>query len=166
MPEWGAGQTLIDALAAYRHARIAFLEAIGCRRGSMRDPLAEFAELLVAVVTGDTMATNPVQAAWDLTSMDGSKTQVKYLANPAGEWVKGHLVKFTPDLDRYALVVYEALEPIAVLIFERATLGEVCRRLGKRHPNQETTLQITEANVRQLPSRREEFVTVGVEVYP
>jgi hypothetical protein len=46
-------------------------------------------------------------------------------------------------VDRYALVMYEALEPTCVLIFARESPTAVCQRLGKRHPNQDTTLQIT-----------------------
>lgn len=166
MPDWGAGQTLMDALATYRQARVAFLEAICCRPGSMRDPLAEFAELLVAAMTGDTPASNPVQKGWDLRSDVGRTTQVRYVANPKGNWVNWHVVAFTPDLDRYALVVYESLEPLAVLIFERDTLGRVGALLGKRHGNQDTTLQVTEANVRRLVAERETFAPLGVEVYP
>jgi hypothetical protein len=84
MTNWGNGAQLLGALAAYREARLAFLEGIGCRADSMRDPLSEFAELLVAAVTGDRQAESPVQKGWDLISRDGCTTQVRCVANPRG----------------------------------------------------------------------------------
>jgi hypothetical protein len=116
MSDWGQGSQLVEALAAYRAARLAFLEAIGCRADSMRDPLSEFAELLVAVLTGDRLADSPVQKGWDLISPEGRTTQVRYVANPRGKWVNGHEVKFVAGVDRYALVLYESLESMRVSV--------------------------------------------------
>ena len=166
MAGWGSGQGLADALARYRPAREAFLREIGCRPRSMRDPLAEFAELFVAALTGEQPATNPVQKGWDLRAGDGTTTQVRYVANPSDKWVNGHVVKFDAGVDRYALVVYESLEPTSVLIFSRGTLGHVCQRLGKRHPSQDTTIQVTPENVRRMKADRHGFAELGVTVFP
>lgn len=166
MGKWGPGQQLVDALTEYSLARRRFLEAIRCRRGSIREPLAEFAELLVAALTDEQLADNPVQKGWDLKAPDGTTTQVRYVANPRGKWVNGHQVTFIGSVDRYTLVMYEDLEPTGVLIFGRSSLAEVCRRLGKRHPNQETTLQITSENIRQIRTRSAEFAALGVQCFP
>ena len=141
--------------------------AIGCRPESMRDPLSEFAEALVAALSGDRLADSPVQKGWDLISAEGVTTQVRYVANPLGKWVNGHVIDFrSGGCDRYALVTFEDLVPVDVLIFERAGLGQVCQRLGKRHPNQDVTLQITPANIAQVKAERDVFARLGVQVYP
>jgi hypothetical protein len=54
---------------------------------SCRDPLSEFAELLVARFVDGKLADNRVQKDWDVREADGSRIQVKYLANPStGGW--------------------------------------------------------------------------------
>lgn len=88
---------LLAALEEYRLARERLLRVPGPRM-SNRDPLAELAENFVAVLMGGALAANPVQARWDVELADGSKVQVKYLANTAGPamsaWVNEHLVRF------------------------------------------------------------------------
>lgn len=163
---WGPATELIQAYGAYREARQRLLRAIGCRPDSMRDPLAEFSEILVAKLTGERQAESPVQKGWDLIAEDGTTTQVRYVANPAGTWVNWHEVSFSPGVNRYALVIFESLEPTGVLIFSSDTLRDVCRRLGKRHPNQDRTLQVTQVNVRRLREERHEFAALGVAVFP
>ena len=132
----------------------------------MRGPLAEFSEILVSALTGAELAESAVQKGWDLRSESGDTTQVRYLANPSGEWVNGHEVRFTPGVDRYVLVIYESLDPVGVVIFDGRSLAEVCTRLGKRHPNQETTLQLTPRNLRQLRDESEFVAGLQVHVYP
>jgi hypothetical protein len=61
---------LLSALNAYRVARQALLETLGLGQ-SNRDPLAEFAEHLVAALWGGQLAESRVQANYDLTSADG-----------------------------------------------------------------------------------------------
>lgn len=156
--DWGEAAALVEAIAEYRLARRKLIEAIRCRAESMRDPLSEFSEALVAALTGDTPATNPVQKGWDLMFSEGITTQVKYVANPVGKWVNGHDINFrTNDCDRYALVMFEDLVPVTVVIFDRKGLGAVCSRLRKRHPHQDEILQITPANINQLKAEREAF---------
>lgn len=90
------GIDLLRALRDYRTARRALLEVLGCT-ASNRDPLAEFAERLAAVLLGGTMAKNRVQRGWDVMTPTGRRVQVRYLANPSGEWVNGHQVDFRGD---------------------------------------------------------------------
>lgn len=152
-------------MTAYREGRRDFLRALGCGE-SNRDPLAEFAEQVVAALLGGQLATSRVQKGWDVATLAGDHVQVRYLTNPAGEWVNGHLVDFSGDCDRYALVVFEALDPKALIVFSRGQLGGVCAALGKRHGNQQSTLQLTQANYLRLVADPVGFAALGVEVIP
>ena len=86
---------LLAALEEYRVARERLLRVLGPRM-SNRDPLAEFAEHFVAALMGGRLASNPVQAYWDIELPDGAKVQAKYLVNstdPSSKaWVNEHLV--------------------------------------------------------------------------
>lgn len=76
----------------------------------------------------------------------------------ARKWVNGHVIDFrASECDRYALVMFEDLVPMDVLIFDPRGLGAACARLGKRHPNQDLILQITPANMAQIKSERDTF---------
>jgi len=156
--------TLLEAVQAYRQARTLFLHALGVPI-SNRDPLAEFAEGFVHALVGGTLAESRVQKGFDLIDQRGARVQVRYVANPAGEWVNGHTVAFDPDVDAYALMLIEALEPKAVLWFTRDTLKEVCGVLGKRHPDQDRLLQLTPSNVNRLITDRATFRRLGVRVW-
>lgn len=156
-------EEMLTALRTYREARGAFLRALGCDT-SNRDPFAEFSEHLVAGLLDAELAASRVQKGYDATTSDGDRVQVRYLANPGDRWVNEHLVDFRADCDRYALVVFEAFDPKSVVVFQRATLGAVCAALGKRHPNQDVVLQLTERNYRQLLAERADFRRHGVEV--
>jgi hypothetical protein len=95
---------LANAYAHYRLARIRFLNRLHIP-ASNRDPIAEFCERLVAVLLGAGLASNRVQAGWDLETPAGERIQVKYLANAGadGSWVNEHVVSFVPGVNRYAL---------------------------------------------------------------
>lgn len=155
---------IVRAMATYRAARRLFLNELGVP-ASNRDPLAEFSERLVATLVGGRLADSRVAKGYDVVDPEGYKIQVRYLANPAGGWVNGHLVDFDDGLDRYALVLVEALEPKAVICFARETLSDVCARLRKRHAHQERTLQLTRANAEALISDRSGFVPLKVRVW-
>lgn len=154
---------MLNALRTYREARGTFLRALGCDT-SNRDPFAEFSEHLVAGLLDAELAASRVQKGYDATTADGDRVQVRYLANPGDRWVNEHLIDFRADCDRYALVVFEAFDPKSVVVFRRATLGAVCAALGKRHPNQDVVLQLTQRNYRQLLAERDDFTRHGVEV--
>jgi hypothetical protein len=94
----------------------------------------------------------------------GETVQVRYLANASTAWVNEHTVMFNQDLDRYALVVFEAFDPKAVLVFPREAIGSICALLGKRHPNQERSLQLTRRNYRQILAERERFEQLGMNI--
>ena len=131
---------------------------------SNRDPLAEFSEHLVAALLDATVATSRVQAGWDLTDQAGRTVQVRYLANPSERWINEHVVDFRGGADRYALVVFEDLDPRAVIVFEREQLAGVGDALGKRHRDLDVTLQLTQANYRRLRAAPAEFEPHGVTV--
>lgn len=151
-------------MATYRAARREFLEALGIPV-SNRDPLAEFSERLVAVLVGGRLADSRVEKGYDITDERGRKIQVRYLANREGKWVNEHLVKFDGGVDFYALVIVEALEPRTVICFSRDTLRMVCARLGKRHPHQEITLQLTQVNAKAMLADRASFRAMGVRIW-
>lgn len=157
-------QMLLEAVQAYRQARTLFLQALGVPI-SNRDPLAEFAEGFVHALVGGTLAQSRVQKGYDLIDPGGKRVQVRYVANPPGEWINGHTVAFDPDVDAYALMLIEGLEPRAVLWFERNTLRDVCAALGKRHPDQDRLLQLTPSNVKGLITDRATFRPLGVRVW-
>ena len=109
------------------------------------------------------MAQSRVQKGWDFTDGEGRRVQVRYLSNPAGPWVNEHLVDFRGDgCDRYALVLFEALDLVAMIVFDREGLERVCAALKKRHPRQDLTLQFTSANYRAIAAEPECFVGLGV----
>ena len=111
------------------------------------------------------MAASRTQKGWDFTDPEGRRVQVRYLANPADRWVNEHVVDFRADgCDRYALVVIEALDAKNLLVFEHEHLTEVCRVLGKRHPDQENVLGLTQVNYRAILSDPRRFASLGVQV--
>lgn len=155
----------LKKLHRYAAARCEFLTAINCET-SCRDPLAEFAEKLVEELLGATAAPSRVQRGYDLVSPDGQRVQVKYLANPCDDrWINEHHVVFSEELDQYALVIFERFDLSAVLLFHRSSLSQVCQQLGKRHPNQDHTLQLTRRNYRTLIEGAEQFRSLGVTVW-
>lgn len=158
-------QALLRAHEDYRLARRRYLELLGCA-GSNRDPLAELSERLVAAILDGTPADSRVQKGFDVVDAQGARVQVKYVANPRGLWVNGHVVDFRGDIDRYAVVLVEDLAPTLVLIFTRATIGRVCRLLQKRHPDQDSTLQLTRANVDLLRDNAHIVAQLGVQIIP
>ena len=116
-------------------------------------------------------ATNRVQRGWDLSTPAGRRVQVKYLANPSGSWINGIAITFgsdpadTDNPHDFAVVFFEALLPVSVIVFGREQLADVYVRLRKRHPNPGTTLQLTEANYRAIVADSKGFAQLGVSVF-
>lgn len=154
---------LTDALDTYRPARQKMLAVLDLDV-SNRDPLAEWSEHLVNALLGGTLATNRVQALYDLTTPDGLTVQVRYLANPSQTWVNEHHVRSLPGADRYALVLFEAFSVAGVLMFP-PHLTAISAALGKRHPNQDATLQLTRRNWWAIRDDPEPFRAIGVTVW-
>ncbi len=151
--------------ARYVEARNALLDELNLKRRSNRDPLAEFSEWLVAAIVGGTRAENPVQKGWDVRTADGERIQVKYLANPSDVWVNEHHMHVNDDMDSYALVLFEALMPEAVIILPARQLAAVGAALGKRHGGLDSNLQFTRRNYRAIHADPATFGKVGVRLY-
>jgi hypothetical protein len=151
------------ALDTYRPARQTMLSVLGLG-ASNRDPLAEWSEHLVNALTGGTLAESRVQAAYDLTTPDGLTVQVRYLANPSTNWVNEHHVRTLPGADRYALVLFEAFTVTGVVMFP-PDLTTVGAALGKRHGNQDLTLQFTRSNWWAIRDDPDRFRRLGVTVW-
>lgn len=154
---------LLSALDIYRSARQTLLGTLELDQ-SNRDPLAEFAEHLVAVLLGGRLAGSRVQADYDLISAEGKYVQVKYLANPLSGWPNEHTVRRIPGVDWYALVIYEAFEVTGVLAFPPDLTG-ICSALGKRHPGQSTSLQFTRRNWWTVRENANAFRQLGMHIW-
>ena len=154
---------LLNAFNKYRDARINLLTQLRLP-DSCRDPLSEFSEALVAAVLRAQLAENRVQEGFDMITPTGERVEVKYLSNPSTEWRNWHTIKFTPLRDKYALVYYEDLSPKAIFVFPRQGLQEICQALGKRHDRQETELQFTKNNYRDLTKSPERFQRLGMQI--
>ncbi|GAA2786797.1 hypothetical protein GCM10010521_75580 [Streptomyces rameus] len=160
----GAGfPELLSALDSYRLARQTLLGTLGLGQ-SNRDPLAEFAEHLVAALWQGRLAESRVQANYDLISADGEYVQVKYLANPLSNWPNEHTVRSIPGVGWYALVVYEAFTVTGVLAFP-PDLTEICSALGKRHPGQATSLQLTCRNWWAIRDNADAYRQLGMRIW-
>lgn len=156
---------LLKSWSAYRDARLSLLGDLGIPQ-SCRDPLSEFAEQLVAALVGGTLADNRVQKGWDVREPNGDTIQVKYLANAAhGSWVNWHTIEPTEHQDWWALVIFLDLMPKAVYLFPSADLTPICQALGKRHGNQDTTLQFTKNNHRDISADPKRFEALGMRVF-
>ncbi|WEO92753.1 hypothetical protein A6P39_000670 [Streptomyces sp. FXJ1.172] len=160
----GAGLAeLLSGLDSYRLARQTLLGVLGLGQ-SNRDPLAEFAEHLVGALWQGQLAESRVQANYDLISADGECVQVKYLANPLSDWPNEHTVRSIPGVRWYALVVYEAFAVTGVLAFP-SDLTEICSALGKRHPGQSTSLQLTRRNWWTIRDNADAYRQLGMRIW-
>jgi hypothetical protein len=152
--------------ARYVEARNALLLELNLGRSSNRDPLAEFSEWLVASLLSGALADSPVQAHWDVDAPEAGKVQVKYLANTGNKrWVNEHLVKVNAQMDSYAIVFFESLLPVSAVLLPARRLADVCAALGKRHPQQDTTLQLTRANYIRIISEPAVFRPLGARTW-
>ena len=170
-----AGQCLVDPkrsvpellvhFDSYRRERQRLLRDME-RPDSQRDPLSEFAEHLVAALLGGKLACSPVQQGWDLKRPNGSRVQVKYLANPSmDQWPNEHEVRFPAQADEYALVVFVALAPQWVFVFKRGQTEPIYELLKKRHKDRESTLQLTRKNVRAIAGNPAVFEGAGMRLF-
>lgn len=93
----------------------------------------------------------------------GRRVLVKYLANAShAVWVNEHHIQVTADMDDYAIVFFEALLPVSAIVFPCDGLEAIGAELGKKHPKQATTLQLTRVNYRRLMPERDRFAELGV----
>jgi hypothetical protein len=157
---------LLEEMSSYRRARLALLAALGvaAMQASNRDPLAEFSEVLSASLHGGRLADSRVQKGYDVIAASGERVQVRFLANASGTWVNGHVIQVIPDVERYDLVVFENLTPIALLSFPLSNLDAIAMALRKRHPETDRTIQLTRANVRQMMETPQTFEALGARI--
>ncbi len=107
---------LLVHFRAYTSARVCFITQLK-RDRSCRDPLAEFSEVLVALLLGARRADSRVQQHFDLIRPNGRRVQVKYLANPDRAWINGHQIKFDEYVEDYALAIVDAFQIPSVIVF-------------------------------------------------
>jgi len=157
-------EVLMKNFKRYRKARKTLLKALECI-DSNRDPLAEFSEILVSHLLDALKAKSRVQKGFDLVGPNREKIEVKYLTNPSERWINWHVVSFNEFRDKYALVYFEDLVPKAVFVFKKQGLKSLCKALGKRHANTESTLQFTKTNYYDIISNPEKFRKLGVELF-
>jgi hypothetical protein len=155
---------LLDALDRYRPARQAFLATLGLP-ASNRDPFAEYSEQLVHALMGGTLAASRVQAGHDLVLLDGLKVQVRYLANPGKEWVNEHRVYRIPNVELYALAIFETFAVVGVVVFPTDRLAPICAALGKRHPRQDEQLMLTRRIWWAIRDHPDHYQKLGMRVW-
>ena len=69
-------------------------------------------------------------------------------------------------MDAYSVVFSESLLPVTVIQLPARRLAEeVGAALGKRHPNQDVTLQLTRANYVRLIGEPRTFRPLGVRAW-
>ena len=156
---------VLNAYQRYVEARNALLDELQLNRRSNRDPLSEFSEWLVAALVDGVLADSPVQKDWDVQESSGQKIQVKYLANSVERWINEQTILVNDHMDSYAIVIFEALLPQAIVIFPARNLAAVGMALGKRHSNLDITLQFTQVNYRQICNSVNRFKSLGVRLY-
>lgn len=160
----GETSELINSFTEYRDCRLRLVRSLDIGI-SHRDPLSEFAEVLVAKMVGGDLARNRVQKGWDILTDTKERVQVKYLANPSrGSWMNWHTIVKDDGWDWYALVVYLDLLPRAVYFFPNDDFTEVCKALGKRHGDQDCTLQFTKTNHQAISADPEKYEKLGMKV--
>ncbi len=166
---WGAQGALVRThlvgdWTSYQEARVQLLESLDLRL-SNRDPMSEFSEALVRVLYQGRPAPSRVQRSWDVLSALNRRIQVKYLANPIGPWVNEHLILPSPEMDDWALVIFIDLMPESVLVFPAERLAAIGALLGKRHPQQDTSLQFTQRKYSLIRSDPGRFAMLGMDIW-
>jgi hypothetical protein len=152
------------AWAEYRQARCHLLDHL-CTSESNREPMAEFAEILVRDLVGGRLAPSRTEKGWDVETPEGKKIQVRYLANRSGNWHNWHWVASSDLWDWYALVVFVDLQPLAVHMFPSTDLSPICACLKKRHANQDRLLNYTYGNFVAINADPAHFTGLGMRVF-
>ena len=160
---------MLEDFKNYRETRRNLLEKLD-RPDSNRDPLAEFSEKLAETILKAKRAGRREQKGFDLEGPSGEKIEVKYVAQVTNKdgtinWKNWHTVKFNEYRDKYALVVFVDLLPRHMFVFSKHKIGDLCQALGKKHPQQDTTLQFTKTSYHTIVENQEKFKNLGVVVY-
>jgi hypothetical protein len=154
----------LQAWAEYRQARFRLLDHL-CTSTSNREPMVEFAEILVRDLVGGRLAPSRTEKGWDVETPEGEKVQVRYLANRSGNWGNWHWVASSDLWNWYALVVFVDLQPRAVHMFPSTDLSAICACLKKRHANQERLLSYTYGNFVAINAEPDRFTALGMRVF-
>ena len=86
--------------------------------------------------------------------------------SPRTRRLAGHsYIRVEAEMDEYAIVFFEALLPVTVIVFPARDLASVGAALRKRHPVQATTLQPTRRDHLRILEDTAEFAGLGVRVY-
>jgi len=159
---------LMETWSRYRPARLDLLSRLH-RPKSLRDPVCEWSEMLVKQLlhgrfpVKPDQSIDPVRKDYDVVlDKDGTQVQIKSLSNLSGKWVNEHLIQFTGSVGAYAIVFFTDLRPETVLIFPKQQLKHICERLRKRHPKQDTELQLTQRNFGQILAEKRAFAYLAV----
>jgi hypothetical protein len=78
--------------------------------------------------------------------------------------VNEHLIRRIEGVRWYALVVFEAFAITAVLAFP-PQLTLIGAALGKRHPRQDETLQLTRRNYWALRENADQYRSLGMRIW-
>ena len=154
----------LAAWAEYRQARQRLLDHLFTAQ-SNREPMAEFAEILVRDLVSGQLAPGRTEKGWDVETPQGEKIQVRHLANSSGNWNNWHWVASSELWDWYALVVFVDLQPVAVHMFPSTDLSAICACLKKRHANQERLLNYTYGNFIAINTEPARFTALGMRVF-
>lgn len=161
----GDTRELLRAFEEYRQGRLRLLDTVDIPQ-SNRDPLAEFAEVVVCSVMDGRMAESRTQKDWDVMTADGERVQVRYLANRTGDWKNWHWVAANKSRwDWYALVIFEDLSPTTIYVFPSANLNPICTALKKRHKGQDRYLSFTWGNHKAMREDPDRFRELGVRIF-
>lgn len=153
---------LFVAANEYGRSRQAFLDILDCS-SSCRDPFAELSEELVLAWLGGELASSRVERGYDLTTPNGRRVQVKYLANPdAIKRINEHCVIFPEEADDYALCIYDGLQFNFAIVFPRESLAAVAAELKKRHGNTDRRLDVTVGVLNAIRNEPDRFLRYGV----
>ena len=162
---------LMETWSRYRPARLDLLSRLH-RPKSLRDPVCEWSEMLVKQLlhgrfpVKPDQSIDPVRKDYDVVlDKDGTQVQIKSLSNLSGKWVNEHLIQFTGSVGAYAIVFFTDLRPETVLIFPKQQLKHICERLRKRHPKQDTELQLTQRNFGQILAEKRAFAYLGIRIW-
>lgn len=154
---------LLEALHQYRAARHKFLNALGVV--SNRDPLSEFAETFVAGYFGGTKANSRIEAGWDVM-VNGERVQVRYASYPKGRLDDNppHFDFRGQKCDRFAYVLFEDLDAVAMIVCDASSVGAIYRALSKRHAGEGEELWLSKANYDHICRDRQKFEALGLHV--
>lgn len=162
---------LMETWNCYRPARLDLLSRLH-RPKSLRDPVCEWSEMLVKQLLHGRFpikpdqSIDPVRKDYDIVlDKDGTQVQIKSLSNLNGKWVNEHLIQFTGSIGAYAIVFFTDLRPETVLIFPKQQLKRIFERLRKRHPKQDTELQLTQRNFGQILAEKRDFAYLGIRIW-